>query len=189
MSLDPKTNFVDPNNPAATSMTLYRASKLLANNATWKFRETEKPHYSVVTIHPAFVYGPNLVQTAAEEIKGGTNGLLWGSVMGGVPLAGTNGVHVQDVAEAHVKALDTKIKDGSKYLLAAPQTTWKDVARIALKAYPNVGAKITEEVQDIPTSPTDTTKAEVELGIQWRPWEDIVQSVMAQQLGFSSTDK
>ncbi|KFY51275.1 hypothetical protein V496_08873 [Pseudogymnoascus sp. VKM F-4515 (FW-2607)] len=184
LNVDPKANFVDSSNPDATAMTLYRASKLLANNATWEFREAEKPHYSVVTIHPAFVFGTNLMQNSAEEVQTGSNGILWGSVMGGVPLGEISGVHIQDVAEAHVKALDPKIKDGSKYLLSAPQTTWKDVARIALKAYPNVGAKITEEVEGMPSMPTDTTKAEVELGIQWRSWEEIVRSVMDQQLGF-----
>ncbi|GLB07514.1 hypothetical protein AtubIFM57258_002857 [Aspergillus tubingensis] len=184
LNVDPKANFVDSSNPDATPMTLYRASKLLANNATWEFRETEKPHYSLVTIHPAFVFGTNLVQTSAEEVQTGSNGILWGSVMGGVPLGGITGVHIQDVAEAHVKALDPKIKDGSKYLLSAPQTTWKDVARIALKAYPNVGAKITEGVEEMPSMSTDTTKAEVELGIQWRSWEEIVRNVMDQQLGF-----
>lgn len=177
-------NFVDPSNPGATPMTLYRASKLLANNATWEFRENEKPHYSLVTIHPAFVFGNNLVQNSAEDVSAGSNGILWASVMGGVPLGGITGVHIQDVAEAHVRALDPKIKDGSKYLLSGPQTTWRDVARIVLKAYPNIGAKITEEVEGIPSMPTDTTKAEVELGIQWRSWEETVRSVMDQQLSF-----
>lgn len=184
LHVDPNANFVDPTNPGVTPMTLYRASKLLANNATWKFWETDKPHYSLVSIHPAFVFGHNLVQNSAEEIEAGSNGILWGTVMGGVPLGGITGVHIQDVAEAHIKALDPKILDGSKYLLSAPQTTWKDVARIALEAYPNIGAKITEEVGGVPSLPTDTTKAEVELGIQWRPWEEIVQDVMGQQLGF-----
>ncbi|KAJ5471340.1 hypothetical protein N7530_008697 [Penicillium desertorum] len=207
LNVDPKANFVDSSNPDATPMTLYRASKLLANNAAWEFREAEKPHYSfcfrllannaawefreaekphysLVTIHPAFVFGTNLVQNSSQEVQTGSNGILWGSVMGGVPLGGIREVHIQYVAEAHVKALDPKIKDGSKYLLSAPQTTWKNGARIALKAYPNVGAKITEEVEEMPSMLTDTTKAEVELGIQWRSWDEIVRSVMDQQLGF-----
>ncbi|KAL4947095.1 hypothetical protein BDW69DRAFT_199905 [Aspergillus filifer] len=184
LNVDPKANFVDSSNPDATSMTLYRASKLLANNTTWEFRETDKPHFSLVTIHPSFVFGPNLIQSSAEEVQAGSNRILWGTVMGGVPLGSITGVHIQDVAESHIKALDPKIKDGSKYLLSAPQTSWRDVARIALEAYPNIGAKITEEVEGFPSLPTDTTKAEVELGIQWRSWEDIVHSVMGQQLGF-----
>ncbi|CAG8138460.1 unnamed protein product [Penicillium olsonii] len=183
-NVDPKGNFVDPSNPGATPMTLYRASKLLANKATWEFREAAKPHYALVTIHPAFVFGTNIMQSSAEEVQTGSNGILWGGVMAGAISGGVSGVHIQDVAEAHVKALNPKVKDGSKYLLAAPRTTWKDIARIALQAYPNVGAKITEDVESTPAFPTDTTRAEVELGIKWRSWEDMVRSVMDQQLGF-----
>lgn len=34
LTVDPTADFVDPHDLAATPMTLYRASKLLANNAT-----------------------------------------------------------------------------------------------------------------------------------------------------------
>lgn len=165
-------------------MTLYRASKLLANNATWDFWKKENPHYSLVTLHPAFVFGHNLMQAAANETLG-SNGIIWGSVMGGVPLGGITGVHIQDVAEAHIKSLDPKIQNGSKYLISGPQTTWKEVARIAHKFYPNVGVKLTESAEG-GSMPTDTTKAEAELGMQWRPWEEMVRGVMDQQLGFLS---
>ncbi|KAE8321375.1 NAD(P)-binding protein [Aspergillus sergii] len=183
LTVDPTADFVDPHNPAATPMTLYRASKLLANNETWNFWKTEKPHYSLVTLHPSFVFGHNYVQSSAEEVQAGSNGILWGSVMGGVPMAAITGVHIQDVAQAHIKALDPKIKDGSKYLISGPPTTWKEIARIVHTAYPNVGAKITEQAEGA-SLPVDTSKAENELGIHWRSWEGIVRSVMDQQLGF-----
>ncbi|PYH86742.1 NAD(P)-binding protein [Aspergillus uvarum CBS 121591] len=183
LAVDATADFVDPSNPAATPMTLYRASKLLANNATWDFWKTENPQYSLVTLHPSFVFGHNLVQSSAKEIEAGSNGIIWGSVMGGVPLGGITGVHVQDVAEAHIKALDPKIKNGTKYLLSGPPTTWKEVARIAHEFYPNVGVKLTERAEGA-SMPTDTTKAEVELGMQWRSWEEMVRNVMDQQLGF-----
>ncbi|GKZ69801.1 hypothetical protein AnigIFM60653_002278 [Aspergillus niger] len=183
-NVDPEADFVDPSNPGATPMTLYRASKLLANNATWDFWKKENPHYSLVTLHPAFVFGHNLMQAAANENLG-SNGIIWGSVMGGVPLGGITGVHIQDVAEAHIKSLDPKIQNGSKYLISGPQTTWKEVARIAHEFYPNVGVKLTESAEG-DSMPTDTTKAEVELGMKWRPWEEMVRGVMDQQLGFLS---
>lgn len=185
-TVDPTADFVDPHNLAATPMTLYRASKLLANNATWNFWKTEKPQYSLVTLHPSFVFGHNPVQSSAEEVQAGSNGILWGSIMGGVPVAGITGVHIQDVAQAHIKALDPKIKDASKYLISGPPTTWKEISRIVHTAYPNVGAKITEQAEGA-SLPVDTTKAESELGIHWQPWEKIVRSVMDQQLGFLKT--
>lgn len=186
LTVDPTADFVDPHNLAATPMTLYRASKLLANNATWNFWKTENPQYSLVTLHPSFVFGHNLVQSSAEEVQEGSNGILWGSVMGGVSIASITGVHIQDVAQAHIQALDPKIKDGSKYLISGPPTTWKEIARIVHTAYPNVGAKIMEQAEGA-SLPVDTTKAENELEIYWQPWEEIVQSVMDQQLGFLQT--
>lgn len=165
-------------------MRLYHASKLLANNATWKFRETAKPHYSLVSLHPAFVYGHNLVQTSAEDIDGSTNSGLWATIMGGVAVANVTGVHIQDIADAHLKVLDPRIADGSKYLLSGEKTTWKEIAQIVHRDYPDLGAKITVNLEG-ESRPTDTSKAEKELGIKWRSFEQMVHDVVDQQIGFT----
>ncbi|CAI7594834.1 unnamed protein product [Penicillium glandicola] len=182
-SVDENGDFEDPQNPAATPMRLYVASKLLANNAAWEFCATAKPQYALVTLHPAFVYGHNLVQRSAEGIDAGSNGGLWNIIMKGNSTGNATGVHVQDVAEAHVKALDPKIVDGSKYLLAGPKTTGPEIARIVQRLYPDSGALISEASQVV-SFPVDTTKAETELGIQWRSFEEMVRDLMDQQLGF-----
>lgn len=182
-SVDEAADFTDHSNPAATPMRLYHASKLLANNATWNFWKTARTHYALVTIHPAFVYGHNLVQTSAEEVMSSSNGGLWKTIMDGVPVTRVTGVHIQDVADAHIKTLDPKIVDGSKYLLSGKKATWSEVAEIVQRSYPDAGAKITLDVEG-ESMPTDTSKAEGELEIQWRPLEEMVQEVMDQQLGF-----
>ncbi|KAJ5115479.1 hypothetical protein NUU61_001238 [Penicillium alfredii] len=182
-SVDEEADFTDPNNPDRGPMKLYHASKLLANAATWDFWQTSKPHYSLVVIHPASVHGYNPVQTSAEGIKTSTNNFLWKPIMEGAPATLLIAVHIQDVAEAHVKALDPKIADGSKYLLGGKVASWKDVAHIVGKEYPQAGAKITQDVQNI-SIPFNTSKAETELGMQWRPLEEMVREVMDQQLEF-----
>lgn len=63
--VNPKTNFVDLRNPGATPITLSGASKLLANNATWEFQKTKKPHHSLVKEinecqYPAYSYSWSL---------------------------------------------------------------------------------------------------------------------------------
>ncbi|KAJ5365476.1 NAD-dependent epimerase/dehydratase [Penicillium concentricum] len=182
-SVDENGDFEDPQNPAVTAMRLYMASKLLADNATWEFRATAKPQYAVVTLHPAFVYGHNLVQNSADGVKTGSNSGLWDLIMKADATRNTVGVHVQDVAEAHIKALDPKIADGSKYLLAGPKTTAPEIARIVQRLYPDSGALISEDCQSA-SFPFDATKAETELGIQWRSFEAMVRDLMDQQLGF-----
>ncbi|KAJ5508821.1 hypothetical protein N7527_010964 [Penicillium freii] len=183
LSVDENANFEDPQTPAVTPMRLYHASKLLADHATWEFRDTAKPQYALVTLHPAFVYGHNLVQSSADGVNAGSNGGLWDIIMKANSTRNMVGVHIQDVAEAHIKALDPKIVDGSKYLLAGPKTTGSEIARIVHRLYPDSGALISENFQGA-SFPVDVTKAETELGIQWRSFESMVRDVMDQQLSF-----
>ncbi|KAF7117471.1 hypothetical protein CNMCM5793_006453 [Aspergillus hiratsukae] len=181
LTVDPSADFTGPDE-AATSLKLYCASKLLANAATWEFKNAEKPRFSLVTLHPAFVFGHNHLQASPEEVQGGTNGMMWGTIMTGKPVGNITGVHVQDVAEAHIKALDETVPDGSKFLLGGKKASWSDVARIVKRDYPQIGAKITE---DIPgeSYPLDTTEAEKVLGMKWRSLDQIVKDVVEQQLG------
>ncbi|CEL09801.1 Putative Catalytic activity: dihydrokaempferol 4-reductases convert to Cis-3 (Precursor) [Aspergillus calidoustus] len=171
----------------ATSMKLYHASKLLANQASWNFKKTENPSFSLVTIHPAFVYGHNPLQTTAEELSG-TNGGFFLTVAGGKPLVAITAVHIDDVAEGHVKALADNIPDGSSYLLAGKKAFWKDVATLVKKEYPHLGFKISEEIAG-ESLPVNTTKAETELGMQWRSLEQMTRDVIGQQIELRSQAK
>ncbi|QQK40278.1 Reductase, putative [Penicillium digitatum] len=101
----------------------------------------------------------------------------------GDPSRNIVGVHVQDMAEAHINALDSKIVDGSKYLLAGPKPTGLEIARIVHRLYPDSGALISEDFQGV-SFPVDVTKAETELGIQCWSFEEMIRDLMDQQLGF-----
>jgi nucleoside-diphosphate-sugar epimerase len=92
-------------------------------------------------------------------------------------------VHIDDVVEAHLKALDPAIPDGSRYLLSAKGGTWKEVAEIIQQNYPDLGAKITPDIEE-EFLPTDSSKAEAELGLRWRSWDRMVRDVVDQQLEF-----
>ena len=165
-------------------MQLYHASKLLANQASWDFKKTENPGFSLVTLHPAFVFGRNALQTTAEDLSG-TNGLFFLTVADGKPLVNLTAVHVDDVAEAHVKALADNIPDRSSYLLAGKKSNWKDVAEVVKKEYPHLGFKISNDISG-ESWPVDTTKAETELGMQWRSLEQMTRDVIDQQIELRS---
>ncbi|KAE8404071.1 hypothetical protein BDV37DRAFT_283118 [Aspergillus pseudonomiae] len=184
--IDEMEDFKASNDPRGIPMRLYHASKLLANRTACEFRKIEKPHYALVTLHPVFVYGPNPLQTAAEEIEESSNGLLWYAIMTGTPhhsYSQVPGVHIDDVVDAHLKALDPAIPDGSRYLLSGKGTTWKEVADIIQQNYPSLGAQITPHIEEEFLS-TDSSKAETELGIEWRSWGQMVRDVVDQQLSF-----
>lgn len=159
----------------------YQASKLAAHTATLDFVETKKPHFSVVTLHPVFVFGQNLLQTKADEIAG-TNGMLFGSLYSEKPMfAPYRGVHVLDVAEAHVKALTLPEAPVSSFLLSAKDRSWEEVLAFAKKEFPGAGFKaeaITGEAWNV-----DTTLAREKLGFEtWREMEEQIRDTVTQQL-------
>jgi nucleoside-diphosphate-sugar epimerase len=181
LSVDVNSDFSGPTNQA-TAFSLYRASKILANNATWDFQKQKKPHFDLVTIHPTFVYGRDLFQTTPEEI-GGTNALLWNALTSGEPSLWSSYVNVRDVATAHINALDSRITDGSSYALAAKQTTWKEVAQLLKKNYADIGRfKLTDNAPGNPL-PIDGSKAERELGIDYVSLETTIKDVVDQNVG------
>ncbi|KAF7171587.1 hypothetical protein CNMCM5623_003956 [Aspergillus felis] len=184
--VDETEDFTASNDPRGIPMRLYHASKLLANKTAWEFWKTAKPQYALVTLHPAFVYGCNPAQTTAEEIQESSNGLLWYAIMAGIPhhsYSQVPGVHISDVVEAHLKALDPAIPGGSRYLLSVKGGTWKEVADVIQQNYSELGAKITRNIEEEFLS-TDSSKAEAELGMQWRSWDEMVRDVVDQQLKF-----
>ncbi|KAI5207100.1 NAD dependent epimerase/dehydratase family protein [Aureobasidium subglaciale] len=159
----------------------YQASKIASYLATLDFIETKRPHFDVVTIHPVFVYGNNILQTTPEELAG-TNGMLFGSLYAEKPMfAPYQGVHVLDVAEAHVKALSLPQAPISSFLLSGKHRSWAEVLEFVNSEFPNAGVKV--EATDGDSWNVDTTLAEKTLGFEkWREMEEQVRDVMVQQM-------
>ncbi len=111
---------------------------------------------------PAFVFGRNLLQTSAREIAG-TNESLWGILTKGLPYPYTNAnVHVEDVARAHVLALD-RGKANSRYLLVASNEPWSSALEYVKGKWPE--RKWAEkDTVGLPIK-WDSTKAVTELGL------------------------
>jgi len=158
----------------------YQASKLASYTATLDFVETKKPHFSVVTLHPVYVFGRNLLQTRADELTG-TNGGLFGGLYSDEPMfKHFQGVHVDDVAEAHIRALSLPDAPVSSYLLAAKDRTWGEVLEFANKKYAQAGFKTEAKPGDHWI--IETARAEAELGFSsWKGMEEQVSDVIEQQ--------
>lgn len=158
----------------------YQASKLASYTATLDFIESNKPRFSTVTLHPVFVFGPNLLQKSPQELSG-TNGMLFGSLYSEEPMfAPFRGVHVLDVADAHIKSLTLPERPISSYLLSAKDRSWEEVLDFANKEFPNAGFKAKPKSGD--RWNVDTTRAREDLGIHsWREMEVQVKDVVEQQ--------
>lgn len=171
-------------NPIFKSFRVYAGSKLLANKASWDFLANEKPQFDLVTLHPSMVYGTSLVQDSAAA--SGTNGYIFSSIVSGATDfdALLVSVHVKNVAEAHVRALEDDIKNRS-YLLSGKWTSWKELKEWSEKYYPEEakGFKIVAKT-DLKIPKTDASRAEKELGISWTEPEVMIKEVLDQQIAF-----
>ncbi|GKZ26828.1 hypothetical protein AbraIFM66951_005025 [Aspergillus brasiliensis] len=157
----------------------YAASKILAHQATRSFMKDNHPHYNLITLHPAFVLGPSLVQKTPEDI-GGMNALFWLSITSRQPQMPNAWVHVYDVADAHIKVLEKDIPSGTEFLLSRPAISWEHAAEFIKAKYPAVECKLEPPFEG--HWALDTTAADRILGMQWRSEEQIIEDVLDQQM-------
>ncbi|ODQ65498.1 hypothetical protein NADFUDRAFT_6945, partial [Nadsonia fulvescens var. elongata DSM 6958] len=109
----------------------------LAEKSVWRFIEEHKPLFDVITILPSYVFGPKLLQEKGE-IPDGTNGYIWGLLKGGLKttMKGMS-VHVLDVADAHVRALDERIAGNQRFIVNCGDIEYNDAINVAKNNFPN----------------------------------------------------
>lgn len=160
----------------------YQASKILAHQFSKRFILERKPHFDIITLHPTFVLGPSLVQRSASEITGVVM-MFMNSLGMDKPMFPSTIVDVRDVAEATLATLDAKIeRNGEELIISGEKVTWGDVVSFIKEKYPQVPLKLNPPF-DQPFE-ANSSKARRLLDLKWRSMEDIVGSVLDQQLGF-----
>jgi len=164
----------------------YHGSKLLAHRATLDWVETHKPHFAVITLHPSFVVGRSLIQTSPDTIDA-MNGWMRSSLLSEKPFMPSCMVDVEDVAAAHLKALEFDVGDKSEvqeFLLTGAGWRWDRVVDFVNEKYPTFGIKMTGPFEEI--WKIETKRAVDLLGMRWRSVEDTVTSMFDQQLQFGA---
>lgn len=188
---------LSPDFPFAHSGQAYAGSKILADKATTEFVQAKKPHFTVTTIHPSFIYGHNLLQSSFAELSpDSTNGWLWKALQTPNPTHGNRGVHIVDVTEAHLRALKVATESDpdmdpdswssgiGKFMLSVQPFDWNKVGDFVKEKYPRVGSKI--EGWEMKGGVIDTTRAEQILGLKhFRSIDEMVAEVIEQQLSFA----
>lgn len=183
----------DWNEKSSLDRNPYYYSKTLAERAAWELVETTKPGFDLVVINPFLVIGPSLSpgintsnQLFVDLLKGtypGVMNLTWGFV------------DVRDVADAHVRAIETPSPRG-RYIVAGDTIAMRSVVEllqrngwakghklptlgmdcgvgdfaVRLSSYlqpKGVGSYLRTHVGRVPRY--DTTKVRSELGLTFRP--------------------
>ncbi|KAK3647046.1 hypothetical protein LTR56_008212 [Elasticomyces elasticus] len=173
----------------------YIASKVAALTAAEDFVKTERPDFDVIHIHPSYVEGRDDLTTTVAGFQSGTNKLIIDLVTGtksADPRTST-AVHVEDVALAHVKALNPSVPGNQSFLLNTGGFAWNDAVGIAKELFPQAFEKgLLNDEGSCATSNgclIDATTTETVLGLKVRGFREMVQSVVGHYLDVLGKEK
>lgn len=118
----------------------YAASKILAEKAAWKFVETEKPSFDLVTVLPVVVIGPFIHQIASKDkLLNSSIGIFTKYLSpDSSPKQGVNYVDVRDAAKIHTLALSTEAAGGERIFASGGNHCVQDIWNIANKLSPPI---------------------------------------------------
>jgi len=175
----------------------YVASKIEALKRAEEYIVTQKPGFDVIHIHPSYVEGRNDLTTTLEDFKSGTNAFVLAPVLNW-KIEGPKApsvVHVDDVALAHVLALDPSIQGNQSFLLASSGQDgmqWDDAKEYVKKHFPNAVDKglLPNSGSQLTTSAkADNSKTQQILGIKLQSYESMVVSVVGHYLQVLEKEK
>ena len=181
-----KSRTPTPTRPYVNSFAAYAASKIAALNATEEWVTEQKPSFDVVNIFPGYIIGAEDLVTSAEKASSfGTNPVVLGPALGANSGShpGTS-IGVDDVAFAHVKALDPSVPGNQGYILSQ-ESHWEDVTKIVAANFPDAvkSGKLPNNGQ-ITTVPIkiDEHRSEELLGFSYKGLEEQVKSAVGHYL-------
>lgn len=105
----------------ANNITGYFGSKKVGEKAAWDFMEAEKPHFSLSTVNPTYVFGPQAFDSEVKD-KLNTSAEIVNSVLNlkasdKVPESSGPSCDVRDVAKAHLVSVERYQEIKGKRLL------------------------------------------------------------------------
>ncbi|KNA11909.1 hypothetical protein SOVF_130810 [Spinacia oleracea] len=143
-----ETWFSSPESCKGKKGECYVLSKTFAEDAAWKF--AKENGIDMISVNPAAVIGPMLQPTMNLTTFYYVFNLINGSET--YPNATLGWVHVKDVAEAHIRALEIPTANG-RYILSETVAHFSDIVKILHELYPN--AKLPNKCED--DQPFETT--------------------------------
>jgi dihydroflavonol-4-reductase len=112
----------------------YYFSKVEAERAAWKFMNSHKLHFDLVTILPFIVWGPSLSSGPSESIS-----LISNIINGKFPVIMSldfGVVDVRDVALAHILAIE-KPQASGRYVCFDKKITMRDLVQLLRQVVPD----------------------------------------------------
>ncbi|MDW5593138.1 aldehyde reductase [Conexibacter stalactiti] len=133
-----EADWTDP----AADVGAYIRSKTLAERAAWEFVEHEGGGLELAVVNPGAIFGPVLAPDLSASI-GLVAGLLNGAMAGGVPRLAFSVVDVRDVADLHLRAMDSAAAAGERFIAASGDAIWlADAARLLRERLGDAAAEV-----------------------------------------------
>ncbi|CAK7901103.1 putative NADPH-dependent methylglyoxal reductase Grp2p [[Candida] anglica] len=124
----------------------YYGSKTFAEKAAWDFVKDEKPNFTLSTINPSFVFGPQAFDSEVGSQLNLSNTVISNllSVKPGdeVPQSDGSSVDVRDVAAAHILAFEKDEAIGKRLLLTNEDFTSQTILDAISKGVPELKGSI-----------------------------------------------
>lgn len=141
---EPPFDEEDWTDPSRPDITPYYKSKVLAEQAAWRFAGEHGLDLSV--INPGLILGPLMERDYSPSIEV-VRRLLAGAYPG-TPRIAFPIVDVRDAAEAHVRAMTEPGAAGERFIVASRSLWFRDIAAILRKAFPERARRI--PARDLP---------------------------------------
>lgn len=169
----------------------YRASKVLAEKEAWKFIEESSPNFDLVALCPTMVFGPLMNPKVAScvESLNLSNQVLWKLCRSNLddvpPTKGPLWVDVRDLADAHVRALESSEASNQRFMMSAGDYDNQELSDVLREKLPKDFSK------NVPVGKpgdrltgthfkADSSKAERILGIKFRKLEESIMDFASQ---------
>ncbi|KAF2656382.1 NAD(P)-binding protein [Lophiostoma macrostomum CBS 122681] len=175
--------------PYGSTFEAYTAAKVATLSRIEHWVASEKPAFDVVQMAPGHVFGPNeLENDPVELLRTGSNRIILAPVTGeaynsepGVT------VHLDDVAEAHVRALHPSIPGNQLYILSSGGlngTRLDECLKIVARSFPEHVGETLPNNGSLPSSvfKVDASESARILGINFIPYEQQVRDTVGYYL-------
>lgn len=123
----------------------YRGSKTFAEKAAWEFVKQEKSNFTLNTVAPTLVLGPQAFKSGVRGTLNTSSEIVNSVLKNGpdaeVPEINSNCIDVRDVARAHIHAFESDVTN-FRYLVVQSQFCLQYVLDALNKGIPSLKGKI-----------------------------------------------
>lgn len=138
----------------------YRGSKTFAEKAAWEFMESKNPSFSLTSVNPGFVFGPQAFTSAVKDELNTSCELINKVLKLGkddeLPPSKGTFIDVRDVAKAHIISFERETLVNQRLLMTSGRFAAQDVLDILNATFPQLSERL--PVGEVGTGPSITSK-------------------------------